>query len=158
MTILKEEMFFNTLDTRIVVCLIDTHFTLDMEQTVRVEWGYETFYSSFASNSRGIAIMFNNNFEFKVHEQILDKIGNYLVLDISIVGKRITLLTIYGPNEDCQKVYKNISDTISNLSNDVIMVGDFNLVLDPSMDYFNHLYINNPKARQVVIEQMNQIT
>lgn len=102
--------------------------------------------------------MFNNNFEFKVHEQISDKIGNYLVLDISIVGKRITLLTIYGPNEDCQKVYKNISDIISNLSNDVIMVGDFNLVLDPSMDYFNHLYINNPKARQVVIEQMNQIT
>lgn len=148
MTILKEEMFFNTLDTRIVVCLIDTHFTLDMEQTVRVEWGYETYYSSFASNSRGIAIMFNNNFEFKVHEQISDKIGNYLVLDISIVGKRLTLLTIYGPNEDCQKVYKNISDIISNLSNDVIMVGDFNLVLDPSKDYFNHLYINNPKARQ----------
>lgn len=23
------------------------------------------------------------------------------------------------------------------------------------MDYFNYLHINNPKARQVVIEQMN---
>lgn len=61
-----------------------------MEQTVRVEWGYETFYSSFASNSRGISIMFNNNFEFKVHEQISDNNGNYLVLDITIEGKRIT--------------------------------------------------------------------
>lgn len=71
-----------------------------MEQTVRVEWGYETYYSSFASNSRGIAIMFNNNFEFKVHEQLSDNNGNYLVLDISIEGKKITLLTIYGPNED----------------------------------------------------------
>lgn len=69
--------------------------------------------------------MFNNNFEFKVHEQISDNNGNYMVLDISIEGKRITLLTIYGPNEDCPKFYKNISDIISNLSNDVIMVGDF---------------------------------
>lgn len=69
--------------------------------------------------------MFNNNFEFKVHEQISDNNGNYMVLDISIEGKRITLLTIYGPNEDCPKCYKNISDIISNLSNDVIMVGDF---------------------------------
>lgn len=110
------------------LCLIDTYFTLDMEQTVRVEWGYETYYSSFALNSRGIAIMFTNNFEFKVHEQLSDNYGNYLVLDISIEGKRITLLTIYGPNEDCPKFYENISDIISNLSNDVIMVGDFNLV------------------------------
>lgn len=83
-----------------ILCLIDTHFTLDMEQTVRVEWGYETYYSSFALNSRGIAIIFNNNFEFKVHEQLSDNNGNYLVLDISIEGKKITLLTIYGPNED----------------------------------------------------------
>lgn len=111
-----------------ISCLTDTHFTLDMEQTVRVEWGYETYYSSFASNSRGIAIMFNNNFEFKVHEQLSDNNGNYLVLDISIEGKKITLLTIYGPNEDCPKFYENISDIISNLSNDVITVGDFNLV------------------------------
>lgn len=99
--------------------------------------------------------MFNNNFEFKVHEQISDNNGNYLVLDITIEGKRITLLTIYGPNEDCPKFYENISDIISNLSNDVIMVGDFNLILDTSMDYFKYLHINNAKARQVVLEQMN---
>lgn len=49
--------------------------------------------------------MFNNNFEFKVHEQISDNNGNYLVLDITIEGKRITLLTIYGPNEDCPKFF-----------------------------------------------------
>lgn len=57
-----------------------------MEQTVRIEWGYETYYSSFASKSRGIAILFNNSFEFKVHEQISDNSGNYLALDIIIEG------------------------------------------------------------------------
>jgi hypothetical protein len=29
-------------------------------------WRFECFFSSFSSNSRGVAILFNNNFEFKV--------------------------------------------------------------------------------------------
>lgn len=53
-----------------ILCLTGTHFTPEMEQTVSIEWGYETFYSSFASKSRGISIMFNNSFEFIVHEQM----------------------------------------------------------------------------------------
>lgn len=59
------------------------------------------------------------------------------------------------PTKIVQNFFENISDIISNLSNNVIIVGDFNLVLDPSIDYFNYLHINNPKARQVVLEQMN---
>lgn len=51
--------------------------------------------------------------------------------------------------------FEYISDIISNLSNDVIIVGYFKLVLEQSKDYFNYLHINNPKARQVVLEQMN---
>lgn len=53
-----------------ILCLFDTQFTPEIEQTVRIEWGYETYYSSFASKSRGIDLLLNNNFEFKVHEQI----------------------------------------------------------------------------------------
>lgn len=38
------------------------------------------------------------------------------------------------------------------------MVGDFNQVLELSKYYFNYVRINNPKARQVVIEQMNTVS
>ena len=37
------------------------------------------------------------------------------------------------------------------------MVGDFNLVMDPKMDYYNYLHVNNPKAREKVIEIVSQL-
>lgn len=39
--------------------------------------------------SRGIAVLFNNDFEFEVHEQILDNNGNYLALYINIEGQKL---------------------------------------------------------------------
>ena len=37
----------------------------------------------------------------------------------------------------------------------MIVVGDFNLVIDPAKDYYNYLHVNNPKAREAVLDQMN---
>ena len=53
-------------------------------------------------------ILINNNFEFKVEGVKTDKNGNYILLDITIQGKRITLVNIYGPNEDSPNFYTNI--------------------------------------------------
>ena len=39
-------------------------------------------------------ILINNNFEFKVEGVKTDKNGNYILLDITIQGKRITLVNI----------------------------------------------------------------
>ena len=66
------------------------------------------FFSSFTNSSRGVMILINNNFEFKVEGVKTDKNGNYILLDITIQGKRITLVNIYGPNEDNPNFYTNI--------------------------------------------------
>ena len=81
-----------------IYCIQDTHFTCDIENHVRNSWGYESFFSSFASNSRGVAFLFNNTFEFKVLKEKKDLNGNYLVSDICIEMEKITLVTVYGPN------------------------------------------------------------
>ena len=136
-----------------LLCLQDTHFTIDMEENIRNEWGYEVFFNSFTSQSRGIAIFMNNNFEYKVHNTVMDTFGNYLALDINFSDIRTTLIVIYGPNEDDPSFYRNISEVISNLGNDnIILVGDFNLVLNPDKDCYNYLHINNPKARDEILE------
>lgn len=36
----------------------------------------------------------------------------------------------------------------------MIIVGDFNSVLDTSQDYHSYLHVNNPKAREIVLEHM----
>ena len=88
--------------------LQDTHFTKREENYIRSQWGFECFFSSFSSESRGCAIMFNNNFEYKLHSKETDLEGNKLVLDITINGKRVTLINIYGPNRDNPEFFSSI--------------------------------------------------
>jgi hypothetical protein len=51
--------------------LIDTHSTKNVENQWHTKWGYDPYFSSYASNSRGVAILFKNPFEFKVHRRLL---------------------------------------------------------------------------------------
>ena len=65
-----------------IICLQDTHFSHEKERIIRNEWGYKVFFSSYKSNSRGVAIFFKNDFEFIIHNNYSDDSGNILILDI----------------------------------------------------------------------------
>ena len=83
-----------------IICLQDMHFTQSNERRIQQEWGYKAYFNSFDSKSRGVAIFLNNNFEFTVHNSFSDRSGNVLMLDVEILGKRMTIVNIYGPNKD----------------------------------------------------------
>lgn len=88
-----------------ILCLQDTHFTEDMENDITNEWGYTAYFNSFSSQSRGVAILFNNNFDFIVHRKTSYDTGNFLAPGLTIENSRISLITIYGPNEDDPNCY-----------------------------------------------------
>ena len=92
-----------------------------MENDIRNEWGYEVYFNSFSSKSRGVAIFLNNNFEVKVHKKMSDETGNLLALDLTIENKRMSLITIYGPNDDTPIFYEGLSDIIRELQNQDII-------------------------------------
>lgn len=132
--------------------LQDTHFTKREEAYIRAQWGFECFFSSYSSEARGVSIMLNNNFEYKLHAQEADLEGNKLLLDISVNGKRMTLINIYGPNRDSPDFFAKIKQDIERFGNNVILAGDFNLVLDPKVDTQHYRNINNPRAREKLVE------
>ena len=128
-----------------------------MESFVKAEWGFDVYFSSFTSNKRGVMVLINNNFDQKVESIKTDPSGNFIILDMSIQGKKVTLVNLYGPNEDKPQFYKNLQHKLSEFDNDfVIMCGDWNLVLNPEVDTHNYLHINNPKARQVVLNLIEE--
>ena len=52
--------------------------------------------------------------------------------------------------------FYKISDLIAKSQEDhVIICGDFNLALDPSLDVNNYKAINNPKSRALLVNTMN---
>ena len=57
---------------------------------METQWGYKCVFNSYTSNSRGVTIFFNNNFELKLHKEKKDNDGNFLALDFSIDDIKVT--------------------------------------------------------------------
>ena len=138
-----------------IYCLQETHFTDREEKLILNLWNGECLFNNYRSNARGVAILFGKNMEYKVHKKITDNEGNFPVVDIIAQSKRFTLINIYGPNTDSPSFYQKIFQHIEEIDNsEYIICGDFNLVLDPYMDCSNYKNINNPKARDTLLEYM----
>ena len=81
-------------------------------------------------------------------------LSSMLILDIQIEDSIITLINIYCPNRDDPEFYKCILQKINDTENQVIIAGDFNLILNPDEDAVNYVNINNPKAREEVLNMI----
>ena len=136
-----------------IYCLQDTHFTEKEENYIRTQWGYDCYFSSHNSQSRGTAIFLNNNFEFKLNKIKRDMNGNKIILDLILAGKKITLINIYGPNRDRPTFFEQIQQDIRDFNTEyTIITGDFNLILDKEKDSKQYLNINNPRSREKVLD------
>ena len=139
-----------------IVCLQDTHFSSQDGCIVRSQWGAEHIYSPGRTNSRGTSTFLNNNFEYELLESHKDNLGNLLALKLDINKMfTLTIVNIYGPNNDSPSFYKDLKIIIEKFSSDFqIICGDWNLVLDPDLDCYIYLYVNNPKVRNNLLKIM----
>jgi exonuclease III len=81
-----------------IACMQDTHFDNTLKYRIKTELGLRVEMTSCSSNSRGVAILFNNNFEYTVHKVLEDPQGNYIIIHLTIANcLRLTLANIYGP-------------------------------------------------------------
>ena len=69
---------------------------------------------------------------------------------------RVTLINLYGPNQDDPEFYDQVRETLLEFDNQYfIVLGDFNLVLNQLLDTHNYSGVNNPKAREKLLEIMD---
>ena len=69
-----------------------------------------------------------------------DDIGILIGVNLALGEFTIKLINIYGPNVDSPSFYANLHDLILTCEQDyVIICGDFNLSLNPSMDTSTNL-------------------
>ena len=138
-----------------IVCLQDTHWTEKDSKAIKTLWGNDIFLSGGQTNSRGVAILLNNNFEYKVLQCKKDQNGNLLNLILKLSTMILNIMCIYGPNIDNPEFYKDMQDILEDTDSDYTLIcGDFNLVLNPDLDLYNYKHLNNPKARQTVLNMM----
>ena len=134
-----------------IYLLQDTHFDPKMENCIRAEWGYKCYFASYNSTSRGVAILFNNNFEFSVQKIYKDSAGNYVFTVVKIMDKDFLIISLYGPNRDNPEFYIELEERINETgSENIVIGGDWNLVLNFTLDYCNYKHYNNTKAKEQV--------
>ena len=115
--------------------LQEAHCTEKSSEIWATEWSYTVLFRSLASNKVGVAILFNNNFSLKSLRQLSDKEGRYIIVDLEVGELTLTLCNIYAPNTDDPAFFKNVSEQMLSFKCDEIIIGgDFNLVLDVSKD------------------------
>ena len=54
--------------------------------TLTKEWNIEYYLAGNSTNSRGVAIMLNNTFEYSVKNCIRDSKGRFIILELTIVN------------------------------------------------------------------------
>ena len=112
-------------------------------------------WSSLSSESRGVAILFKSGLDYKIKKVTRDEARNLLILDLDIYGNPLIFIVLYDPNKDQPNVYSSLRDTLIEKANDpIIICGDWNLVLDFSIDTHNYICENNINSRKMVKELM----
>ena len=81
-----------------------------------------------------------------------------LIIDITIRDFQFTLVNLYGPNSDQPDFYSFIMDKIKEFGITFYLIaGDFNLILQQSLDSYNYQNVNNARARDKVLQMLGEL-
>ena len=117
-----------------IMFLQETHSTVSNSTLWKSQWGVKMWMSHGTTQSRGVAILVNK-IDIIVHNVIRDTNGRYLILYVTLVGVKTILCNIYAPNIDTPDFFKAVFTEIEKFPFEhVIVAGDFNLALDPTVD------------------------
>lgn len=84
-----------------IIFLQETHLKQQTQIRLKANWIGQTYYSSFTSKSRGMAIIIiRKGIPFKSKNIISDKEGRYVIVTGEIHSTPLTMINIYAPNFD----------------------------------------------------------
>ena len=80
------------------------------------------------------------------------------MFDKTIEGKRLSLVNIYAPNRDGPNFLKQLKQHILEAGNtNILVVGDWNLLLEPDVAGTNNKNVNNQNARVEVCNMIAEL-
>ena len=112
-------------------------------------------FSHGTTGAKGVAILLNKNLECNVLDTKPDKEGRIIVADVLISKTRYTLANLYAPNSDSPEFFTEVLNLIDCYDNtNIIIGGDFNLVLNVKLDKKGGRPSTHEKCRKKVLEIM----
>jgi exonuclease III len=140
-----------------IIFLQETHTSSLDEIYFKNTWGHEMFFSHGTTKSKGLITIVPKDLleNSKLYYRDLD--GRLLIIELKLNDNIYYLINVYAPslNNETEKInfllkLKNILTPLRN--NNLILGGDWNIVLEPEMDKkgFNVETIKYAKAREII--------
>lgn len=118
-----------------IMFLQETHGSKEIEKEWENDWGGKILFNHGDKNSRGVAILFDKEHDYKILNTISDDEGRFLLLELSVDGQEFVLVNVYFPTSGYKVNQLKLIDFIAGKLNDyvdskIILGGDFNVQLD----------------------------
>jgi exonuclease III len=92
--------------------------------------GYKLFHNS-TKNIRGVGILVKRNIPFKILNSLKDDHCNILILDMEFGRDRVTIGSLYGPNQNEETFFINLNSFLNRIQTPcLILGGDLNTTWD----------------------------
>ena len=141
-----------------VILLQEVHSTKEIEKIYNTQWGSKIWFSHGSSQARGVAILFNKNLDYSIHNVILDTAGRYIILYCTINSKKILISNVYAPNSDSPLFFEEWLKNVSRFTPEFyLLAGDFNLVLDLNLDKSGGSYATHSKSKDLLTSYMKTL-
>ena len=120
-----------------IIALQEVHCTRLKAAQWETEWPGQSFWHSRTHDSGGVAVLFKPNLETVIEDVDMDFNGRVLALSIKVQSASFRLINIYACNPETRGEMENFYEELytyfrSDLAH--ILLGDFNMVEDLSMD------------------------
>ena len=118
----------------------ETYSTPEVENIWKSQWRGDIFFSHGSEHSRGVMILLKEKFdcEVKVHRE--DEQGRLVILKSLTQSQPFVYVNIYAPNkvkDQCiffEEIQKQLDELELEENCEVIIGGDFNVILDADLD------------------------
>ena len=144
-----------------ILCLQETHSTIEDAEQWTNEWGGSIYFSHGESNSRGVAICIKHGTNLKVDKiSEINGHGNGRIICITcfVNDSKLCIVNIYAPNRDTPLFFERVFDTVFLESERMIVVGDYNTVLNPALDRNQCIEKHNSQSATMIKAKMNELS
>lgn len=131
-----------------LVCLQETHLTkhtAQQFQTKKYQYQYHSVYSSY---SRGVSVTVKTGVNFSCRQSSKDELGRYIFLHCAIDNSMYIVANIYIPPPFRLDVMLRLNEFLLDKEGvPIIIVGDFNEILDRELDRFPIQTFSEPMGK-----------
>lgn len=151
---IKRRLVFKTLRKykRSVICLQETHIKSVELGWVRQLWGGEVAIAGESSQAGGLLILLTRDLEWRMSTLYADRLGHFLMVKVKCGDQALVVVNVYMPTADKElaqiQMLENIEGLLTaHLSENLLVMGDFNVSFDPKLDRHNYTLADIRNAR-----------